>query len=75
MNAFELRKFFRAGDHVKVVNGRYEGDTGLVVRVEENLVILLSDLTMHEVSCYWRNIPHTFKHLISYTSAVVNTVD
>lgn len=45
------------GDHVKVIAGRYEGDTGLIVRVEENFVILFSDLTMHEVpahiiSCY-----------------------
>lgn len=47
--ANELRKYFRMGDHVKVIAGRYEGDTGLVVRVEENFVILFSDLTMHEV--------------------------
>lgn len=50
LNAYELRKFFKTGDHVKVINGRYEGDTGLIVRVEDNLVILLSDLTMHEVN-------------------------
>ncbi|KAI4797212.1 hypothetical protein KUCAC02_025255, partial [Chaenocephalus aceratus] len=46
--AHELRKYFRMGDHVKVIAGRYEGDTGLIVRVEENFVILFSDLTMHE---------------------------
>lgn len=39
------------GDHVKVIGGRYENDTGLIVRVEENMVVLFSDLTMHEVSC------------------------
>lgn len=49
-SAHELRKFFKDGDHVRVIAGRYEGDTGLIVRVEENLVILFSDLTMHEVS-------------------------
>lgn len=48
--AHELRKYFRMGDHVKVIAGRYEGDTGLIVRVEENFVILFSDLTMHEVA-------------------------
>lgn len=37
------------GDHVKVMKGTYEGDTGLIVRVEENVVVLFSDLTMHEV--------------------------
>lgn len=29
--------------------GRYEGDTGLVVRVENNRVVIISDLTMHEM--------------------------
>lgn len=47
--AQELRKYFKMGDHVKVIAGRFEGDTGLIVRVEENFVILFSDLTMHEV--------------------------
>jgi len=37
------------GDHVKVIAGRYENDTGLIVRVEDNIVVLFSDLTMHEV--------------------------
>ncbi|ETE63753.1 Transcription elongation factor SPT5, partial [Ophiophagus hannah] len=46
--AQELRKYFKMGDHVKVIAGRFEGDTGLIVRVEENFVILFSDLTMHE---------------------------
>ena len=48
-NADEVRKVFQVGDHVKVVGGKYEGDTGLIVRVEDDLVILFSDLTMHEV--------------------------
>ena len=30
--AHELKKFFKLGDHVKVISGRYEGDTGLIVR-------------------------------------------
>ena len=37
------------GDHVKVIKGQYEGDTGLIVRVQDNMVVLFSDLTMHEV--------------------------
>lgn len=51
--AQELRKYFKMGDHVKVIAGRFEGDTGLIVRVEENFVILFSDLTMHEVAEGW----------------------
>ena len=47
--AHELQKHFKMGDHVKVIGGRYEGDTGLIVRVEDNTVVLFADLTMHEV--------------------------
>jgi len=47
--ASELKKYFRQGDHVRVIGGRYEGDTGLIVRVEDNMVVLFSDLTMHEL--------------------------
>ena len=50
--AHELRKHFKVGDHVKVIAGRYEGDTGLIIRVEDNAVVLFSDLTMHEVIIY-----------------------
>lgn len=38
--ARELRKSFKIGDHVKVIKGRYEGDTGLVVRVEDNMAVV-----------------------------------
>ena len=34
---------------MRVIGGRYEGDTGLIVRVEDNMVVLFSDLTMHEL--------------------------
>ncbi|MGH0148415.1 UNVERIFIED_CONTAM: hypothetical protein FKN15_014145 [Acipenser sinensis] len=54
--AQELRKYFKMGDHVKVIAGRYEGDTGLIVRVEENFVILFSDLTMHELKVLPRDL-------------------
>ncbi|KAG1712147.1 Transcription elongation factor SPT5 [Nymphon striatum] len=47
--AHELKKFFRMGDHVKVLSGNYEGDTGLIVRVEDHMVVFISDLTMHEL--------------------------
>nr|KAG5709174.1 hypothetical protein BaRGS_028630 [Batillaria attramentaria] len=54
--AHELRKFFKMGDHVKVIRGRYEGDTGLIVRVEDNMVVLFSDLTMHELKVLPKDI-------------------
>ncbi|KRY61253.1 Transcription elongation factor SPT5 [Trichinella britovi] len=48
-NAHELRKHFVVGDHVKVISGRYEGDTGLIVSVNSNYVILMTDLSMSEI--------------------------
>ena len=37
------------GDHVKVIAGWYEGDTGLILRIENNIAVIFSDLTLHEV--------------------------
>nr|CAB3266712.1 transcription elongation factor SPT5 [Phallusia mammillata] len=54
--ASELRKHFKMGDHVKVIAGRYEGDTGLIVRVEPKMVVLFSDLTMHELKVLPRDL-------------------
>merc|ERR1719221_1811508 len=52
----ELKKYFRQGDHVRVIGGRYEGDTGLIIRVEESLIVLFSDLTMHELKTLPRDL-------------------
>lgn len=60
------------GDHVKVIAGRFEGDTGLIVRVEENFVILFSDLTMHEVGFASKLWNSPFRKKTQYT--VVNVV-
>lgn len=54
--AHELRKYFKMGDHVKVIKGNYEGDTGLIVRAEDNRVVLFSDLTMHELEVSARDL-------------------
>lgn len=54
--AGELRKYFKAGDHAKVLAGRYEGETGLIVRVEPQRVVLVSDLTMHELEVLPRDL-------------------
>ena len=54
--AHELKKYFSMGDHVRVIAGRYENDTGLIVRVEDNMVVLFSDLTMHELKVLPRDL-------------------
>ena len=49
----ELRKYFVVGDHVRVVAGRHEAETGLFVRIETNLAVVLSgDLRPREVCMY-----------------------
>lgn len=47
--ANELKKYFKVGEHVKVIGGRFEGETGLIVKVDDNQVTLISDLTMDEI--------------------------
>lgn len=47
-----LRKRFKSGDHVKVINGRYKDDTGMVVRIVDDQVTILSDMSMKEVLRY-----------------------
>ena len=47
--ANELRKHFQIGDHVKVIGGQFEGESGLVIRVEDNVAIVFSDVSRHEM--------------------------
>ena len=52
----ELRKHFQMGDHVKVVGGQYLGESGLVVRVEENVAIIFSDISRDEMKVRPRDL-------------------
>uniref|UniRef100_A0A1A9UYD5 Transcription elongation factor SPT5 n=1 Tax=Glossina austeni TaxID=7395 RepID=A0A1A9UYD5_GLOAU len=54
--ANELRKYFKTGDHARVLAGRYEGETGLIIRVEPTRVVLVSDLTNHELEVLPRDL-------------------
>lgn len=36
------------GDYVKFVKGKFKREIGLIVRIEETIVLLLSDLTSYE---------------------------
>ena len=38
------------------MTGKYEGDTGLIIRIEENRIVLFSDLSMHEVEVLSDNL-------------------
>lgn len=50
VNEKELCKYFEPGNHVKVVTGTQEGATGMVVKVEQHVLIILSDTTKEHVS-------------------------
>ncbi|KAI6224133.1 Transcription elongation factor SPT5 [Aphelenchoides besseyi] len=55
-NPGELRKFFKPGDHVRVTGGRYENMTGSVVRIDEQEVVILSDLNMDHMKVRPHNV-------------------
>ena len=50
VNEKELCKYFEPGNHVKVVSGTHEGATGMVVKVDQHVLIILSDMTKEHVS-------------------------
>jgi transcription elongation factor SPT5 len=41
----DVCKFFENGDHVKVINGRYNGQTGLVLATDSDTVKVLGDIS------------------------------
>ncbi|OVA07397.1 KOW [Macleaya cordata] len=52
VNEKELCKYFKPGDHVKVVSGAQEGATGMVVKVEYHVLILVSDTTKEDIRVF-----------------------
>jgi transcription elongation factor SPT5 len=51
--ASQLRKYFKEGDHVKVISGRYQNETGLIIKVDRDVVVIFSDLTNQEVILFF----------------------
>ena len=47
--ANELRKYFQVGNHVKILHGRFIGETGMIVGMDDTKAIVLSDGTKDEV--------------------------
>ncbi|EAU83929.2 transcription elongation factor SPT5 [Coprinopsis cinerea okayama7 len=54
--ARSVRKRFKPGDHVKVMQGQNVDETGLVVSVADNVVTFLSDMSMQEVSVFSKDL-------------------
>lgn len=52
-----LRKRFKTGDHVKVIGGsRYRDEVGMVVKISEDRVTLLTDQTSTEVTVFSKDL-------------------
>ncbi len=51
-----LRKRFRAGDHVKVIGGRFRDDVGMVVKIDEDRVTLLTDQSNTEITVFSKDL-------------------
>lgn len=56
VQARSVRKRFKEGDHVKVMAGSNADETGLVVKVQDDIVTFLSDLSMQEVNVFARDV-------------------
>ncbi|KAI8526637.1 hypothetical protein RHMOL_Rhmol12G0011200 [Rhododendron molle] len=56
VNEKELCKYFEPGNHVKVVCGASEGATGMVIKVEGHVVIIVSDTTKEDIRVFADNV-------------------
>ncbi|XP_057490454.1 putative transcription elongation factor SPT5 homolog 1 isoform X2 [Actinidia eriantha] len=56
VNEKELCKYFEPGNHVKVVSGASECATGMVIKVEGHVVIILSDTTKEHLRVFADNV-------------------
>lgn len=54
----DVSKFFKLGDHVKILNGEFVGETGLIVRVEDSsdAVVVFSDISNREMRALSKDI-------------------
>lgn len=51
-----VKKLFRQGEHVKVITGKNLDETGLVLKVEGDVVTLMSDLSKQEVTAFAKDL-------------------
>lgn len=52
----DLCKYFKTGDHVKVVSGTHQGATGMVVKVEGHVLVIVSDTTKEDIRVFADNV-------------------
>jgi transcription elongation factor SPT5 len=54
--ARSVRKRFSQGDHVKVLSGAHADETGLVIKVEGEVITFISDMTQSDVTVFSRDV-------------------
>jgi transcription elongation factor SPT5 len=52
----QLRKLFTEGDHVKVVNGKYKDETGLIIKIEDSVVTIVTDLNVKDIQVFSKDL-------------------
>ncbi|XP_026400727.1 putative transcription elongation factor SPT5 homolog 1 isoform X1 [Papaver somniferum] len=52
VNGKYVSKYFKPGDHVKVVSGAHEGATGMVITVNSNVLVIISDATKENIRVF-----------------------
>ena len=56
IDALLLEKYFTVGKHVKVVKGKHEGSTGMVVEVQDTIAVVFADVTQVEMRVFMRDL-------------------
>lgn len=87
--ANDLRKVFTPGDHVKVIEGKHADQTGLVIKIDGDSVVLLSDQTKEDVRVFANylikatdtsssadivNSKYEIKNLVQLNASTVGTI-
>ena len=67
VNEKELCKCFEPGNHVKVVSGTVEGTTGMVVKVEQHVLVILSDTNKEHIRVFADNVVESSEVITSGT--------
>ncbi|KAI8839264.1 hypothetical protein BC829DRAFT_421031 [Chytridium lagenaria] len=55
-DAKDLRKKFDEGDHVKVIYGMHNGETGLIIKILNNIVTILSDTSLKPIDVFAKDL-------------------
>ncbi|KAI7872532.1 hypothetical protein BDF14DRAFT_1873164 [Spinellus fusiger] len=71
--AKQLRKKFREGDHVQVINGRYKDESGMIVNVMDSVITILSDATLKEVKVFAKDLREAAD--ITFTRTVIGNFE